>query len=139
MPRTLDHVECGEWHSGRYPGESGKLSPKMSLLRFCKMNLVCASQRTSWAAGRKYSACDWRVGGRDNEPGSVGRGDWPGPAAVRMQTRFSVLSLRNERGRLNDWEPQVVSVSRGLSGYHFFLHYKKKKRAKPLIVHHLTK
>lgn len=24
--------------------------------------LICTSQRTSWAAGRKYSACDWRVG-----------------------------------------------------------------------------
>lgn len=35
----------------------------------------------------------------DNEPSSVGRGDWPGPAAVRMQTRCSVLGLRNERGR----------------------------------------
>lgn len=84
----------------------------MSLLAFCKMNLVCTSLWTSWAASRKYSACDWRVdAGRDNEPSSVGRGDWPGPAAVRMQTRCSVLGLRNERGWLNDQEPQVVSVS----------------------------
>lgn len=110
-------------------GESGKLSPKMSLFRFCKMNLVCTSLRTSWAAGRKYSACDWRVSGRDNEPGSVGRGDWPGPAAVRMQTRCSVLGLRNERGRLNDWEPRVVPISkRGLSGYHFFFFCIKKEK-----------
>lgn len=75
-------------------GRTGKLLLKMSLLRFCKMNLVCTSQWTSWAASRKYSACDWRVD--DNEPSSVGRGDWPGLAAVRMQTRCSVLGLRNE-------------------------------------------
>lgn len=49
-------------HSGSYPGENGKLLLKMSLLRFCKMNLVCNSRWTSWAASRKYSACDWRVG-----------------------------------------------------------------------------
>jgi hypothetical protein len=112
-----------------YPGENGKLLLKMSLLRFCKMNLVCTSQWTSWAASRKYSACDWRVdAGRDNEPSSVGRGDWPGPAAVRMQTRCSVLGLRNERGRLNDWEPQVVSVSgKGLSGYYFCFTKRTKK------------
>ena len=65
----------------------------------------------------------------DNEPSSVGRGDWPGPAAVRMQTRCSVLGLRNERGWLNDWEPQVVSVSgRGLSGY-CFCFTKRTKRS----------
>lgn len=42
------------------------------------------------AAGRESAACDWRdVVGWDNELGSVGRGDWPRPAAVRMQAGCS--------------------------------------------------
>lgn len=42
------------------------------------------------AACRGSAACDWRhVAGWDNELRSVGRGDWPRPAAVRMQTGCS--------------------------------------------------
>ena len=42
------------------------------------------------AAGRESAVCDWRdVAAWDNELGSVGRGDWPRPAAVRMQAGCS--------------------------------------------------
>lgn len=42
------------------------------------------------AACRELAGCDWRdVAGGDKELGSVGRGDWPRPAAVRMQAGCS--------------------------------------------------
>lgn len=49
------------------------------------------------AACRQLALCDWRAGaGGDNELGSVGSGDWLGPAAVRMQadtgSRAGVMS-----------------------------------------------
>lgn len=54
---------------------------------------IGSSLQKCWAAGRESAACDWRdVAGWDNELGSVGRGDWPRPAAVRMQTGSQVLA-----------------------------------------------
>lgn len=45
------------------------------------------------AACRESAGCDWRdVAGGDNELGSVGRGDWPRPAAVRMRAGCSLLA-----------------------------------------------
>lgn len=80
-----------------YFGENGKLFLKMSLFRFCKMNLVCIFQWISWVVSRKYFVCDWRVDvGWDNEFSSVGRGDWLGFVVVRMQIRCFVLGLWNE-------------------------------------------
>lgn len=49
------------------------------------------------AACRESVGCDWRdVAGGDNELGSVGRGDWPRPAAVRMQAGCSGPHLRDD-------------------------------------------
>jgi hypothetical protein len=68
--------------------------PKSRSGAYCKLHLAW-SLRTLRpadlrAAGNKSAACDWRTGaGWDNELGSVGRGDWPGATAVRMQTGCS--------------------------------------------------
>lgn len=99
LPGILDHVKLdGERHSRNNPEEgvgllrtsqrqvdSGSLEAQLEVA-------AGTSLQKCRAAGRASAACDWRdVAGWDYELGSVGRGDWPRPAAVRMQTGCSAL------------------------------------------------
>lgn len=99
LPGILDHVKLdGECHPRNNPEEgdgllwrsqqrvdSGSLEAQLEVA-------FGTSLQKCRAAGRESAACDWRdVAGWDYELGSVGRGDWPRPAAVRMQTGCSGL------------------------------------------------
>lgn len=88
----------GECHPRNSPGgeeKVGLLRTSQRSVRLVSLEAhldvaISTSLQKCWAAGRESAACDWRdVAGWDNELGSVGRGDWPRPAAVRMQTGCS--------------------------------------------------
>lgn len=84
IPETA-HRSKGSWAPADQPARGGLVSLEAHL-----EVAIGSSLQKYRAAGRELAACDWRdVVGWDNELGSVGRGDWPRPAAVRMQARCS--------------------------------------------------
>lgn len=100
LPRCIDRVNLdGESHPGNKQAERRKLGSRGGGGVAAAPGGSCEMGGSSGgchqhlpaelpAACRESAACDWRaVAGWDNELGSVGRGDWPRPAAVRLQTQ----------------------------------------------------